>query len=213
MDQERYRTFLNSLYQPLDGPLADIEKEAIETYVPIIRKDAQQYLATIVRAIKPERILEIGTAVGFSGSLMLLNAPEAKLTTIENWEPRFEIAENNFKRTGVWDRVEFLKGDSAEIVPELVGKGTYDLIFMDAAKGQYPALLPDIIELMHEGSLLLTDNVLFDGEILESRFVVERRDRTIHKRMREYLYMLTHDERLMTSVLSVGDGMSVSVRI
>ena len=103
-----------------------------------------------------------------------------------------------------------LEGDAKEILPTL--SGSYDLIFMDAAKGQYPFFLEEALRVLVPGGVLVTDNVLQDGDVIESRFAVERRNRTIHKRMREYLHTLTHDERLVTAILPTGDGVAVSVK-
>jgi predicted O-methyltransferase YrrM len=142
------------------------------------------------------------------------NPVEAEITTIENWQPRIPVARENFRRAGRETQITLLEGDAGEILPELLEAGnTYDLIFMDAAKGQYPILLPTAVELLDEDGVLVTDNVLFDGEIIESRYAVTRRNRTIHKRMRDYLYTLTHHELLQSTVLPVGDGAAVSVKI
>ena len=205
---DRLTTYINSLGAPLPQALIEIEREAIKQQVPIIRKDMQGLLRLIISMQHPSSILEVGTAVGFSGSLMLTLAPDARLTTIENYEPRFDIARANFKRAGVSERAEFLTGDAMEILPTLTGP--FDMIFMDAAKGQYIHFLPEIMRLLTPGGLLISDNVLQDGDIIESRFAVCRRDRTIHKRMREYLYALTHTEGLVTTILDTGDGVALS---
>ena len=156
----------------------------------------------------------MGCAVGFSAILMAQwNPVDCTVTTIENWEPRIPVARENFRRAGRAEQITLLEGDAGEILPQLLAEGKqYDWIFMDAAKGQYPVLLPTVVELLENDGVLVSDNVLFDGEIIESRFVVTRRNRTIHKRMREYLYTLTHHECLTTTVLPVGDGAAVSVK-
>ena len=208
MDSKRLDTYLSSISKPLPSVLADMEQQALADYVPIIRKSAQRYLHWMISLCKPKRILEIGTAVGFSGSLMLQAAgEETVLTTIENYEKRFATAEANFKAVGVWDRVEFLKGDAAEILPTL--EGTYDFIFMDASKGQYIYFWEEVKRLMHSGSVLVTDNVLQEGNILDSHYAVCRRDRTIHKRMREFLAAQMQDEDFVCDILPMGDGLSV----
>ena len=131
-----------------------------------------------------------------------------EITTIENYEKRIPIAKENFIRAGKEKQITLLEGDAAQILPTLTE--TYDFIFMDAAKGQYIHFMPDILRLLGSEGTLVSDNVLQDGDIIESRFAVTRRNRTIHKRMREYLYELTHDERLVTAVLPIGDGVTVS---
>jgi predicted O-methyltransferase YrrM len=212
---ERLWTYLCSL-DAGNGELLDtIEQEALSSEVPIIRKDMQSFLKFLLAMKKPQRILEVGCAVGFSAILMAQwNPVEATVTTIENWPPRIPIARENFRRAGRERQITLLEGDAGEILPELLSQGhTYDWIFMDAAKGQYPILLPTAVELLEEDGILLTDNVLFDGEIIESRYAVTRRNRTIHKRIRDYLYTLTHHALLRTAVLPVGDGAAVSVKL
>ena len=160
---------------------------------------------------KPARILEVGTAVGFSAILMAEYDPvPCQITTIENYEKRIPIARENFKRAGKEAQIALLEGDAGEILAGL--SGSFDFIFMDAAKGQYINWLPDILRLLRDGGLLMSDNVLQDGTIMESRYAVERRDRTIHERMREYLYTLKHMDEFETSILPVGDGVALSVK-
>lgn len=211
---ERLLTYLNSLDSGNGELLDQIEKEALADDVPVVRKDMQSFLKFLLAVKKPRRILEVGCAVGFSAILMAQwNPADCTVTTIENWEPRIPVARENFRRAGREEQITLLAGDAGEILPRLLSEGKqYDWIFMDAAKGQYPALLPTAVELLAEDGVLVSDNVLFDGEIIESRFVVTRRNRTIHKRMRDYLYTLTHHEQLVTTVLPVGDGAAVSVK-
>lgn len=211
---ERLITFINSLDRGNSEGLEEIKKAAQAENVPIIRQDMQAFMRFLMASNRPQNILEVGAAVGFSAILMAENTPEdTKITTIENWEPRIPVCLNNIKALGYENRITLLQGDAGEIVPRLRAEGrVFDFIFMDAAKGQYPVLLEDILAMLSAGGLLVTDNVLSDGDIIESRFAIERRDRTIHKRMRDYLYELTHDDRLVTSVLAVGDGAAVSVK-
>lgn len=209
---ERLVTFINSLAAPHPSLLDSIEKEALESHVPIIRKEMQSFFQFLLALTKPERILEIGTAVGFSALLMAEYAPAGcRITTIENYAERIALAKQNFRRAGREDQITLLEGDAAELLAELTGP--YDLVFMDAAKGQYIRFLPEVLRLLAPGGVLVSDNVLQDGDILESHFAVTRRNRTIYKRMREYLYALTHDERLATVVLPVGDGITVSTKL
>ena len=209
---ERLVTFINSFDCGNTEILDQIEKEAIETYVPIIRKEMQTFLKTLLAIKRPARILEVGTAIGFSAILMAEYNPfECQITTIENYEKRIPIARENFIRAGKEKQITLLEGDAADVLKEL--QEPFDFIFMDAAKGQYIHFMPDIIRLLAKDGVLVSDNVLQDGDIIESRFVVTRRNRTIHKRMRDYLYELTHHEELVTAVLPVGDGITVSTRI
>lgn len=209
---ERMSAFIDSLDRGNTPFLDEIEKNAIETQVPVIRKSTQSLLKFLLAQAKPKNILEVGTAVGFSALLMSEYAPaECHITTIEKYEKRIPAARENFRRGGAEERITLLEGDAAELLREL--DGTYDLIFMDAAKGQYIHFLPDVLRLLAPGGLLVSDNVLQDGDIIESRFAVTRRNRTIHARMREYLYELKHHPGLETVILPVGDGVTLSVKV
>ena len=209
--EERLTTYLHSL-ESADIPVLDeIEQEALADMVPIIRKETKSFLKVMLEIKRPVKILEIGTAVGFSGILMGKYSPEeCHITTIENYEKRIPVAKENFRRAGREEQITLLEGDAGEILKELTG--TFDLIFMDAAKGQYIYWLPDVLRLMKEGSVLVSDNVLQEGDLIESHYLVERRNRTIYKRMREYLWQLTHSPILRTSVLPLGDGAAVSIK-
>lgn len=208
---ERMSAFIDSLDKGNTPFLDEIEKYARETQVPIIRKSMQSLLKFLLEFSKPKSILEVGTAIGFSALLMSEYAPEdCHITTIEKYEKRIPLAKENFKRAKAEERITLLEGDAAEILKEL--EDSYDLIFMDAAKGQYINFLPEILRLLAPGGLLVSDNVLQDGDIIESRFAVTRRNRTIHARMRDYLYELKHHPQLETAILPVGDGVTLSVR-
>mgnify|MGYP000056631504 FL=1 len=210
--EERITSFINSMNADETGIVGVIEEEAIRDEVPIIRKETKEWIKTMLLIQKPMRILEVGTAVGFSAIYMsqYLSAG-AHITTIEKWEPRIDKAKENFKRADKEDCITLLKGDAADILKEL--QEPFDFIFMDAAKGQYIHFLPDVIRLLATGGVLISDNVLQDGEVLDSKYVVERRNRTIHSRMREYLYTLKNHEQLETSIIPLGDGVALSVKI
>lgn len=209
---ERLVTYINSLDKGNTTVLDEIEKEALDTYVPIIRKEMQSFLRLLLAMQKPMRILEVGTAVGFSAILMAEYGPkDCEIITIENYDKRIPIAKENFKRAGKAEQITLLEGDATGILPTI--EEPFDLIFMDAAKGQYINFMPDVLRLLKKDGVLVSDNVLQDGDIIESHYIVERRNRTIYKRMREYLYELTHSDELVTSVLPVGDGITVSVRV
>ena len=198
---ERMSAFIDSLDIGNPAWLNEIEKYALDTQVPIIRRSMQSLLKFLLTYTKPKSILEVGTAIGFSALLMSEYAPaDCHITTREN-----------FDKYGREDKITLLEGDATEILKEL--DGTYDVIFMDAAKGQYINFLPDILRLLSPGGLLISDNVLQDGDIIESRFAVTRRNRTIHARMREYLYELKHHPELETVILPVGDGVTLSTKV
>lgn len=208
---ERMVTYINSLDMGNTPLLNEIEKEAKADLVPVIRREMQSFLKVLLAIHRPLRVLEVGTAVGFSALLFCEYGPEnMQVTTIEKYEKRIPIARENFRRAGREKQITLLEGDAADILKEL--QEPYDLIFMDAAKGQYIHFLDDVLRLMKPGSVLVSDNVLQGGDLIESHYAVERRNRTIYKRMREYLYELKHNDKLLTSVIPLGDGVTVSVR-
>lgn len=210
--EERLSDFINSFDMGNTPFLNELEQTAIQTGIPIIRPQMQSFLKLLLAIKQPGKILEVGTAIGFSALFMSEYGPkDCQITTIENYEKRILIAKENLKRAGREKQITLLEGEAAELLKELSGE--YDFIFMDAAKGQYIHFLPAVLKLMPLGGLLISDNVLQDGEILESRYAVTRRDRTIHGRMREYLYELKHNEQLQTDILPLGDGVTVSVRM
>lgn len=212
---ERIAAYIESLETELPEHLRKIEKEALADYVPIIKKPTRSLLRFLIHLHQPKKILEVGTAVGFSAILMSEYMPEGcTITTIENYPKRIEEAKKNIKLTGKEKVIELLEGDAADILPKLSEENQqYDMIFMDAAKGQYPHFLPYIMAMLPKGGLLISDNVLQDGDIVESRYAVIRRNRTIHYRMRDYLYQLTHMEGMDTIVLPIGDGVTLSTRL
>lgn len=209
--ENRISAFINSLDRGNTPFLNEIEQFAIETNVPVIRPEMQSLLKVLLAMKEPGQILEVGTAIGFSALLMSEYGPkDCRITTIEKYEKRIPLARENFRRAGKEEAITLLEGDAMELLTKL--PGPYDFIFMDAAKGQYIHFLPDILRLMPVGGLLISDNVLQERDIMESRFAVTRRDRTIHARMREYLYELKHNDQLETAILPVGDGVTVSVK-
>ena len=209
--EERMRTYINSLDMGNTPFLEELEKEALSKGVPIIRREMQSFIKVLLAIKQPKRILEVGTAVGFSTLLMCEYGPkDLEIVTIENYEKRIPIAKENFRKAQREKQITLLEGDAGKTLKEL--DGSFDMIFMDAAKGQYINWLPDVMRLMKKGGVLISDNVLQEGDIIESHYLVERRNRTIYKRMREYLYELKHNPALVTSILPLGDGVTVSVK-
>ena len=209
--EERMRTFINSLDPGEPAWLDEIRSSALQDNVPIIRMEMGSLLRFLLTLRRPSSILEVGTAVGYSALFMSEYMPEnCHITTIEKYEKRIPIAKQNFKTAGREDKITLLEGDAGEILAGL--SGSFDFIFMDAAKGQYIHFLPEVLRVLDKNGVLITDNVLQDGDVIESRFAVERRNRTIHKRMREYLFELTHNEGLLTSVVPLGDGIAITMK-
>ena len=211
MDSERLAVYLQSLAARDSSLVEEIAARALADHVPVIRRETASLLKMLLALKKPGSILEVGTAVGYSALLMAENAPRGcRIVTIEKSKERAAQARENIRRAGRPDPITLLEGDAADILREL--SGDWDFIFMDAAKGQYPHFFDEVFRLLAPGGVLVSDNVLQDGTILESRFALERRERTIHSRMREYLYEITHHDRLTTAVVPVGDGVAVSVK-
>lgn len=211
IDPERMRDFICAMDKGNADYLDKLEKEAIDGDVPIIRKDTQSLLKFLLALTHPVNILEVGTATGFSALLMAEYSDEGcSITTIEKYEKRIPVAKEHFSSFDKGKKITLLEGDAADILKEL-SEG-YDFVFMDAAKGQYENFLPEVMRVLKKGGLLVTDNVLQDGDIVQSRFAVTRRNRTIHARMRDYIYNITHRDDLQTVILNTGDGMTLSVK-
>jgi len=218
IDEERFQVYLECLPDDLPDHLKDLEIKAKKNRIPIIRKDSQKLIKFMLRLKRPAHILEVGTATGFSSLIMAQYSPKkADIFTIEKDHERAEEAQENFNLYDKENKIRLEEGDAAEILERLAADPTkkkyYDFIFMDAAKGQYINFLPECLRVLNKGGLLVSDNVLQDGDVFESRFAVTRRNRTIHARMRDYLYELTHNDQLNTVILTVGDGMSLSVKL
>lgn len=225
MEHNRISEYLLSLEREEDPLLRELRSFAAETEVPIVRPETESLLRTLVAAKRPRRILEIGTAIGYS-TILLARAAGAgaggcrEFITVESWEKRIPLAKENLRRAGLSQSVQLLHADAGEVLRRLCAGGDhdpareqgFDLIFLDAAKGQYIRWLPDILSLLNQGGLLVADNVLQDMTVLEPRFTLPRRERTTHARMREFLYEIKHREELESAVLPVGDGVSISVR-
>lgn len=211
--QERIAAYINSLGRELPPQLYELEKEAEKNKVPIIKKETQGVIRFLLTLQKPKRILEVGTAIGFSALFMSEYSSDCKITTIEKVPMRLKEARKNLssERFPQRHKINLLEGEAEEILRELAEAGEkYDFIFLDAAKAQYMNFLPNLMRLTMQGGLLITDNVLQDGTVINSRYSITRRDRTIHTRMREYLYAITHMDELDTLILPVGDGIALS---
>ena len=207
MEYERIRTFIKSFDKDEDDLMKNIRLDAEERDIPIIRTDTADFLKLMIRMVKPERVLEVGMAVGYS---TLLFAKEvSSIDTCENDPLMIKEARDNFVAAKMDSRINIIEGDAEETMKSLDGQ--YDLIFIDAAKAQYAVYMEEAIRLSHPGTVIICDNILGEGLVLESHFLVEKRDRTIHDRMRAFLEKIKEDERIDTSILSIGDGMTVSI--
>lgn len=207
----RITSFVRSMAKEDAGALGELYRDAVKHGVPVIRPEARELLKTQLLLKKPKRVLEIGTAVGYSSIYMTgFLSEDAQITTLELSEERTAEARTNIKQLGKETQIQVICGDAAETLKQLPDD-TYEFAFVDAAKAQYIYYLPDVLRVLKPGGVIVSDNILQEGEVLESHFLVEKRNRTIHDRMREYLYVLTHDDRLETAILPVGDGMAISV--
>lgn len=215
--EPRLNSYLESLDSDLPQYLEDMRKKAETDDIPIIRRTMHGLIKTLIEIKHPKRILEIGTAVGYSTLLFRHVSDEnAKILTIESYAPRILEAKNNFKEYDMDNRITLLEGDANVLLPTLIQNETwgegFDFVFMDAAKGQYHSFLTNVLPLIKPGGILLTDNVFQDGDIVESKYTVRRRDRTIHGRMRDFLYEITHHDELTTTIIPLGDGAALSVK-
>ncbi|MDU6630164.1 O-methyltransferase [Lachnoanaerobaculum gingivalis] len=188
----------------------EIRSVAKENYIPIIKRDTENLLKFVLKMQNPKSILEIGCAVGYSAIVMLENSG-ADIVTVEKMPERVEEAKKNIKYANLEDRAKIIEGDAGEILERLVNENKkFDFIFMDAAKAQYITWLPTVKALLKDNGIIFSDNCLQEGDLLESSFAIRKRDKTIHKRMRDYIYLLLHDEDLESWIFSIGDGVLLS---
>lgn len=205
-------SYLRTIQPHYDGVLGEIEKESRDAQVPVIPHETARLLSVLLTMKKPKNILEVGTAVAFSSGLMSRYLQDGgTITTIDRYELMLKDARKNIARMGLEDTIKILEGDAADILPTLTGP--YDIIFLDAAKGQYSAFLPHCLRLLPVGGLLIVDDVLQGGDIAKTRFSVPRRQRTIHKRLRNFLWDISHNDALESSIVPIGDGLAVCVKI
>ena len=202
--------YIRGLISERSGTLKEIEDFARENGVPIVQKETGVFLEFMTNMKKPKKILELGTAVGFSSILMYESAgTNPDIITIERDEKMIEMAVSNLKRFNLTEKIKIEQGDCLEVLERLDDK--FDLIFMDAGKGHYNHFLPHCLRLLKDDGIIIADNVLFRG-MVASQELVKRRKITIVKRMRTYLDLVTHDENLITSVIPMGDGIAVTKR-
>ena len=204
--------YIRVIQPKYDGILGEIQEEALENDVPIIPHETARFISTLLTIKKPKEILEIGTAVAFSAGLMTRYLEDGgHVTTIDRYELMLNEAKKNIKRMGLEDKIKIIEDDAAKVLPEL--EGPYDFIFLDAAKAQYIQFLPHILRLMPIGGVFVADDVLQGGNIAKSRFSLERRQRTIHKRMRNFLWDISHLDCLESSIIPIGDGIVMCTKV
>ena len=204
-------SYIYSLEKDNPAPLEALRTFAEETGVPVIRREMESFIKVLLRLCKPGSILEIGSGIGYSAIFFAMNTPEdCHITTIENFEERVIQCRENISGSGFKDRITLIDGDAAEILKDMHEPA--DMIFLDAAKAQYITMLPDILRLMKTGSVLLADNILQDGHLTDSRYITPRRQRTIHERMREFVRAVKNTDELETSLITIGDGVALSVK-
>ncbi|MFL2105575.1 O-methyltransferase [Desemzia sp. FAM 23991] len=205
------REFLRNAQKPLAGKLGEIEQDAHERRVPIIPHETVVFLNLLLGQLKPKQILEIGTAIGFSSSLMAQHVGEkGQVTTIDRYEKMFQEAKVNYEAQGITDKVTLLEGDAADILPTL--EGPYDLIFMDSAKSKYYDFLPECMRLLKVGGMLIVDDVLQGGTILEPKENIPRKVRTIHRKLNLFLDVVMKHPSIESSLLPLGDGLLLIVK-
>lgn len=210
--REVFVEFLENKKSIIPEDLKALEEKALLDWMPIIRKDTQALLIWLMKERRPKRILEIGTCVGFSSILMArYTEDDTQIFTVENYEPRIKEATENIEKFGYGNRITLMPMDAKEALYELDGQ--FDFIFLDGPKGQYPFYLPRLLELLSQDGMLVTDNVLFDGDLLKQRSEIRHRDRTIHDRLNMFLDELLNNESLNTLVTQTGDGMALTTRI
>lgn len=209
---EFIREYLHAI-QKEDEPIVEaIRKYALDHDVPIIKLEVKQLLEVLVTAYRPKRILEIGTAIGYSSIIMsrFLDS-DGHITTLERSPEMTELAKKHIAMADKAHIIEVMEGDAEDLLKTL--EETYDMIFMDAAKGQYITFLPYCMKLLKPGGLLVSDNVLQEGYVAKSRWSIPRRQRTIHNRMRAYLWELNHHPHLRTAILPIADGVTISCKL
>lgn len=208
LTQPLVEDYVFSLYRQDNEQLCRMREFAERTLVPIITRDMERLIYTLCSIKKPRRILEIGTAIGYSAICYGLAAPEAKITTIEARERSVYKARANIEEAGLNDRINVIHGKAEEILPDI--EGHFDIIFIDAAKGQYRRFFDLCEKNMTHDTLIISDNVLYKGMPCDDSFIDERRNKTISRRMKDYLSFLSEDPRFETSLLAIGDGVALS---
>jgi len=212
---EDVQQFINSMYSLPMGKLADLQKYALENSFPIINNETANFLSTMILLTQPKKILEVGCCIGFSASLMAsLIDDEGHVTTIDRYPLMIGLAKETFKSLALESKITLIESSAMDALQELINKNeVFDFIFLDASKGQYKNFLPLLLQLLKKTGVLLADNVLQNGDIAKERNEIIKDQRTIHKNMREYLQMITSVQGLQSSIIPIGDGIALTVKL
>lgn len=203
--KEELLDFMRTQQKKLPGELGKLEEEAHVAEVPVIPHETVVFLKFLLGQLQPERILEIGAAIGFSSSIMATTIGEnAHVTTIDRFDVMIEKAKKNYERLGLTDKVTLLEGQAADILPEL--SGPYDFIFMDSAKSKYIEFLPECLRLLRKGGVLMVDDIFQGGTILLPDEEIPRGKRAIHRKLNEFLRVVMDHPDLTSTILPLGDG-------
>ncbi len=212
---KRLEKYIRNIQPLCNGFLGDIQKGAYAEELPIMANDTLRLLGQYLDLLKPKRILEIGTCIGFSALYMSSFLPkDGELVTIDRYPYMIERAKENFAKYDKDGRITLIEGQANDVVPELDQKGErFDFILMDAAKGQYISFLPHCINMLNTGGILFTDDIFQNGTVALKWEQIPHRQKTIYKRLNEFLFEITHNEKLNTALLTVDDGVAVSRKI
>lgn len=200
---EYIEDYLRSLYKTKSDLLSELREYAEENHVPIIEEECEEFYNFLINTTKPKKILELGTAIGYSAISFSMNESVERLVTVEINEDVVKIAKENIKKSGLEDKIEIVHSDAYEYLVE--SSDTFDFIFIDAAKGQYEKYFDEAIKLLNRDGIIVCDNVLFRGMIANQE-LVKRRKITIVKRLRKFLKDIKDDDRFYSSIVPIGDG-------
>lgn len=200
--------YLDNLMPYTDGDIGELQRKSYDEGIPIIPNDVVRFISVLLSVKKPKNILEIGCAVGFSSSFMSgFIQDDGTVTTIERYPIMIEKAKENIKNLGLTHKINLIEGDANEVLKTL--NEQYDVIFMDAGKGQYINILKDVYRLLKVGGIIIADDLLQNGDVAKDKSEIVKRQRTIHYRLNDFLYEITHNDGLDTSILTIGDGVAV----
>lgn len=207
--ESHVENYIRGVLPKNEGVILEMEEYAQQNHIPIIHSEVAQFLKVLIKIKKPKRILEVGTAIGYSGILMAKAMEEGHLISIERNIDMISLAQANITKSGFTNRIRILQGDAEEILPDL--KDSFDFIFLDAAKGQYLQFFKYCISNLSKGGIIVSDNVLYKGMVASDDLVVKRK-KTIVKRMREYLDYICNNENLESSIIPIGDGIALTYK-